>query len=306
MNDRSERRLVRRSDPAGPRPPFRVLASTVGLPLVAFLIFIVYQWTAPVSPPPQDPPPESARDTPAPAALVPPAASRPSAPAAVPVAHRGTIALILDDIGYDPAAAEEAAALGTTLTFAVIPGTPHAGRSADYLASLGFEVLCHLPMEPVGYPAVSPGDGAILVSMSNEEIRSRTRALFQSIPHARGINNHMGSAATADRRVMESVLAVARDEGVFFIDSRTTGRSISGEVARRMGVRTASRDVFLDDDPSEAAIRRQMRELAASAEDGLAIGIGHLYPTTLRVLRDELPRLQREGFRFISASEAVR
>ena len=305
MSGRPEREPVRRSDPSGPRPPFRVLASTLGLPLIAFLIFILYQWAAPLSPPAQAPSTE-ARQPAVPAAIVPPAETPAATPARVTVTHRGTIALILDDIGYDPAAAEEAASLGTTLTFAVIPGTPHAARSADYLASLGFEVLCNLPMEPIGYPAVSPGEGAILTSMSNDEIRSRTRSLFRSIPHARGINKPMGSAATADRRVMEGVLAAARDEGVFFIDSRTTGRSISGEVARSLGVRTASRDVFLDDDPSEAAIRRQMRELAASAEKGLAIGIGHLYPTTLRVLRDELPRLQREGFRFIPASEAVR
>lgn len=304
MSDRPERRLVRRSDPAGPRPPFRVVASTIGLPLVAFVIFIVYQWAAHVPPAADERQPVTS--TTSPAAVVTPGETPAAAPSLVPQPSRGTIALILDDVGYDPAAAEEAASLGTTLTFAVIPGTPHAGRSADLLASLGFEVLCHLPMEPIGYPAVSPGEGAILRSMSNDEIRVRTRALFRSVPHARGINNHMGSAATADVRVMENVLAAVREEGVFFIDSRTTGRSISGDVARRLGVRTASRDVFLDDDPSEAAIRRQVRELAASAEDGVAIGIGHLYPSTLRVLRDELPRLQREGFRFISASEAVR
>jgi len=126
------------------------------------------------------------------------------------------------------------------------------------------------------------------------------------VPYARGMNNHMGSRATADRRVMESVLAALPD-GMYFIDSRTTGSSVAAAVARERRVRTASRSVFLDDVISEPAIRQQLRELAREAEArGVAVGIGHMYPATVRVLLAEVPVLRRQGFRFVRASEAVR
>ncbi|HVR42549.1 MAG TPA: divergent polysaccharide deacetylase family protein [Thermoanaerobaculia bacterium] len=308
MNDRgSERRgPIRRSDPLGPRPPFRVLAATLALPLLGFLLFLGYQWVAGDvrlagnAGPALD---EAPRATEA-AAVVespgPPPAAAPGRPEA------GRIVLILDDVGYDRGAAEQAAALGTTISFAVIPGTPHAASSASFLFSRGFEILCHLPMEPEGYPAVSPGEGAILRSMSDDEIHSRTRAMVRSVPHAKGVNNHMGSAATSDARVMQKVLEAIAAEGVFFIDSRTTPHTVSRQLASRLGVRAAARDVFLDADTSEEAIRAQIERLARLADGGdIAIGIGHLYPTTIRVLRDELPRLEERGYRFLRASEAV-
>jgi hypothetical protein len=221
------------------------------------------------------------------------------------VAHRGTIALILDDVGYDTAAARRAAALGIPLSFAVIPGTPYAAVSAEYLAGRGFEILCHLPMEPEGFPRIAPGEGAILTSMSDREIRDRTVAMLRSIPHAAGVNNHMGSAATTDPRVMGNVLAALRDEGVFFVDSRTTSRSVSIEVARALGVKSAARDVFLDDDRTEPAVRRQLAQLARTSDGGIAVGIGHLYPSTLTVLEQEVPRLRAAGYRFVGVSAAV-
>lgn len=162
-------------------------------------------------------------------------------------------------------------------------------------------------MEPLGYPAVSPGDGAILTSMSNDEIRRAAVSGFRSIPHARGINNHMGSRATGDARVMREVLEAARELDAFFVDSRTTGRSVAGKLARDMKVPTISRDVFLDDTNDEQSIRRQLAELGElSRRRGIAVGIGHLYPDTIRVLTEEVPRLQQKGFRFVFASEAVR
>jgi hypothetical protein len=120
------------------------------------------------------------------------------------------------------------------------------------------------------------------------------------------MNNHMGSLATADRRVMTNVLR-AMPDGMYFIDSRTTGSSVAADVARELNVRTASRHVFLDDVASERAVRRQVAELAAAAEErGVAIGIGHPHAVTMRVLAEELPGLKARGFRFIRASDVVR
>ncbi|HVT01776.1 MAG TPA: divergent polysaccharide deacetylase family protein [Thermoanaerobaculia bacterium] len=233
----------------------------------------------------------------------------PPSPAVHPTSTAGEkrIALILDDVGFDRQPLEAAADLPSGLSFAVIPGTPNARQSADFLAGKGHEILCHLPMEPNDYPHKSPGAKAIFTSMSSDSIRRTAADGVDSIPHVRGLNNHMGSRATRDPRVMRDVLSVVKEKGLYFIDSRTIAGSVGESMARRMSVPTAGRDVFLDDVESSSAIREQLRILAARAEShGLAVGIGHIYPLTVQVLREEIPRLQARGFRFIRASEAVR
>ena len=218
----------------------------------------------------------------------------------------GRIVLILDDVGFDHQPITAAMHIDPNINFSVLPNARFAVDDANLLHDHGFEVLCHLPMEPEQYPRVSPGSGAVLTSMSDAEIARTTAAGLQGVPYARGVNNHMGSRATADRRVMESVLD-ALPQGMYFIDSRTTGSSVAAAVARERRVRTASRSVFLDDVISEPAIRQQLRELAREAEArGVAVGIGHMYPATVRVLLSDVPALRREGFRFVRASEAVR
>lgn len=223
-----------------------------------------------------------------------------------PPPRRGRIVLILDDVGFDRQPLAAAMRIDPNVNFSVLPNAQRAREAANTLHAHGFEVLCHLPMEPEQFPRVSPGEGAVLTSMTNAEIARATQANLRGVPFARGVNNHMGSRATADRRVMESVLGALPD-GMYFIDSRTSGTSVAEVVAREMRIRTASRNVFLDDVATDAAVRHQLRELARSAhERGLAIGIGHMYPSTVRVLTAEAPLLRREGFLFVRASEAVR
>jgi polysaccharide deacetylase 2 family uncharacterized protein YibQ len=220
--------------------------------------------------------------------------------------HRGDIVLIIDDVGFDHQPMAAAMRIDPNVNFAVLPNSQRAAETAAKLHAYGFEVLCHLPMEPEGFPRVSPGSGAVLTSMSNDEIARTTTANVQEIPYARGVNNHMGSRATADRRVMTYVLG-ALPRGMYFIDSRTTGSSVAAAVAREMNVRTASRIVFLDDIQTRQAIRNQLRALTRAAEEhGTAVGIGHMYPTTVEVLSEAAPRLRSEGFRFVRASQAVR
>jgi polysaccharide deacetylase 2 family uncharacterized protein YibQ len=218
--------------------------------------------------------------------------------------HRGDIVVIIDDLGFEGQSLERLMSLDPNVNFSILPNGTKTAEFAERLNARGYEILCHLPMEPRGGHA--PGRNAILTSMSDEEIARKTRENLDSVPHARGVNNHMGSRATTDRRVMNGVLGALPD-GIYFIDSRTTGGSVAGEVARKLNVRTATRNVFLDDDASERAVRRQLESLARTAEErGMAIGIGHPYPSTLRVLAEGLPELRARGFRLVRASEVVR
>jgi polysaccharide deacetylase 2 family uncharacterized protein YibQ len=224
---------------------------------------------------------------------------------ATPATRQKRITLILDDVGFENQPLEQAAEIDPNLNFAILPLVSRSKDAAQFLHDHGFEVLCHLPMEPLD-GRDKPGPGAILGSMTDEEIRDQTLKSLESVPHAIGVNNHMGSRATSDRRVMTAVLE-ALPPGSLFVDSRTSPRSIALEIAKELRIRTAARDVFLDDVPSEAAVRRQLNELAEMAEShGHAIGIGHMHPVTIRVLAAELPRLRREGFIFTRVSDAAK
>lgn len=194
--------------------------------------------------------------------------------------------------------------LDPNVNCSVLPNATKTAEFAQRLHARGFEILCHLPMEPRG--SETPGRNAILTSMSDEEIARATRENVGAVPHARGMNNHMGSRATADRRVMATVLG-ALPEGMYFVDSLTTGRSVAADVARSLNIRTATRTVFLDDQPTDAFVRKQLAVLAQAAEKrGVAIGIGHPHPATVRVLEKALPELRERGFRLVRASEVVR
>lgn len=294
---------------SGERGSFHTIAMLMAIPLCGMAIFFMWQWwNGGITPE------EAYEQTRAAVLPMPereaPAVERPkqqeesALPRVTRKKHRGDIVLIIDDLGFDGQPLDRLMTLDPNLNVAILPNGTRAAEFAERLNARGFEILCHLPMEPRGRE--TPGANAILTSMSDEEIARATRANVEKVPHARGVNNHMGSRATADRRVMAGVIG-ALPEGMYFIDSRTTGSSVAAEVARELKVPTATRHVFLDDVATEAAVRRQVAELAEAAETrGIAIGIGHPYPVTLRVLEEELPELKARGFRLVRASDVVR
>ena len=292
----------------GARSSFRTIAILAAIPIAGLAAFFLWQWLNGGESPRETydeartlvkPKPEAAP------AIPKPAAEETALPRvrAKKRSSGGSIVLIIDDLGFDGQPLERVMALDANVNCAILPNGTRAAEFAEALNARGFEILVHLPMQPKG--SETPGRNAILTSMSDDEIARATRENIEAIPHARGVNNHMGSLATTDRRVMTNVLR-AMPEDMYFIDSRTTGGSIAADVARELNVRTATRHVFLDDVASERAVRRQLAELADAAEKrGIAIGIGHPYPVTMRVLAEELPALKARGFRFLRASEVV-
>jgi polysaccharide deacetylase 2 family uncharacterized protein YibQ len=306
----------------GARSSFQTVMIVVAIPLVGMAVFFLWQWlnggitpketvqevrgakSAIASKPPRR---LETTDADALPRVTPKRARRFTADRRPPTADSssqgGDIVLIIDDLGFEGQPLERVMALDPNINLAILPNGTRAEEFAKRLHERGFEVLCHLPMQPRGRE--TPGRNAILASMSDDEIASTTRRNIEAVPHARGVNNHMGSLATADRRIMTSVIGALPD-GMYFIDSRTGGSSVAAAVAREMNVRTASRHVFLDDIATESAVRRQLAELAnAASKRGVAIGIGHPYPVTLRVLADELPALKARGFRLVRASSVV-
>lgn len=208
---------------------------------------------------------------------------------------------MIDDLGNDREALERIAAWRFDVAGAVLPGLPDSASAARQLARSGKEVLLHLPMEPDGYPNVKPGPGVVLRSDSDERIAEIVAEDLESVPGAVGVNNHMGSAATADARVMRAVVRVLADRGLFLLDSRTTEASVARRMADEISLPAVSRRVFLDSVPTSAAIDRSFRELLARArKDGSAIAIGHPYPETMAMLERELPTLEDKGVELVS------
>ncbi|MEA2489620.1 MAG: uncharacterized protein QOH21_1412 [Acidobacteriota bacterium] len=300
----------------GTRTSFRTLVKITLVPVIGLAVFFTWNWLNGGETPDEAwrefrhetqgpspaPPPASAPAMQASAVAVTPSA--PPKAAQRPHGHGGEIVLIIDDLGFQGQPLDRVMALDPNVNCAILPNGTGVTAAAEALHKRGFEILCHLPMEPMG--AAAPGRGAILTSMQDDEISRLTRENVDAVPYARGVNNHMGSRATADRRVMTSVLGALPD-GMYFIDSRTAGNSLAGAVARQMNIRTASRQIFLDDVQNESAVRKQLNDLAAAAEKhGLAIGIGHPHAVTLRVLADELPELRARGFKLVRASSIVR
>jgi hypothetical protein len=159
-------------------------------------------------------------------------------------------------------------------------------------------------MEPDGYPAVRPGPGVVLRSDTDEEIARTVIEDLSTVPGAVGINNHMGSAATADPRVMRAVVRVLAERGLFLLDSRTTEATVARRVADEAGLPAISRHVFLDSVATPPAVARSYRELLAKAKrDGVALAIGHPYPATLDLLERELPLLAEQGIRLVRVSQ---
>jgi hypothetical protein len=161
-------------------------------------------------------------------------------------------------------------------------------------------------MEPDN-DTIKLGEGGIKIAMSDEEIRQTVTADLASVPGAVGANNHMGSLGTADTRVMRAVLEEMRSRRLFFVDSVTSPRSVAAQVAREMGVPTAARAVFLDNQDDEEYVRGQFRALIAVAlARGQAVAIGHVGKVTARVLVSLLPEFDEAGIQLVRISDLVR
>ncbi len=215
---------------------------------------------------------------------------------------RPRLAIIIDDCGQWPITERAFVALPFPVTLSVLPHVrygPAIARAAD---AAGKGVMLHLPMQTLS--GQYPGPGTITVTMNDDAIRSEVRGDLAELPEARGVNNHEGSRATEDSRVMGDIADVLVSENRFWIDSRTSAGSVAADVTRERGIPTASRDVFLDDVDDLAAVEAQLRLAASAARaHGSAIAIGHPREATLAAVRTLGPELISDGIDLTYASD---
>ncbi|WP_020616867.1 divergent polysaccharide deacetylase family protein [Paenibacillus daejeonensis] len=218
------------------------------------------------------------------------------------------IAIVIDDFGNGMKGTKEMLSLPIPLTVAVMPFLPTSKADAEEAHRLGHEVILHMPMEPNRGKREWLGPGALTTDLDDAEIRKRVEAAIADIPFAVGMNNHMGSKVTADRRMMRIVMEVCRENELFYLDSRTTHKSVIPEVAAEYRVPILTNQLFLDDQYHVSHIRKQLGLLDQKLSDqSEMIAIGHVGPSGLNVaaaLR-QWSSAMKEQARFVTASELI-
>lgn len=228
---------------------------------------------------------------------LPPSGAKPSYPAVF-------IAVVIDDMGVDPARSRQIINLPGPLTTSFLTFARELRRQAKAAAAAGHELMMHMPMEPKG--KVPAGPDALLVHMAPEEITARVRDMLGRMDHYVGVNNHQGSKFTENAECLRSVMSVLKERGLFFLDSRTSGQSIGSRIAEESGVQTVERSVFIDHEQRQGYVAKQLALAEALArKNGHAIAIGHPRDVTITELGRWLPTLPGKGITLVPVSTLV-
>ncbi len=221
------------------------------------------------------------------------------------ITFKGKIAIVIDDWGYHLNNLEIAADIKQPLTCAILPNLKSSELVAQKLNSLGFEIILHLPMEPKEKCRLEKD--TITTSMDAGEISSILGKDLTTVLFAKGISNHMGSRITEDSRVSALIMTEAKKRKLYFLDSYVTPKSVCPLLAKKIKLRFAKRDIFLDNQDDLNYIKVQINKLCNLArKNGQAIGIGHDRRNTLILLRELIPRLAKAGYKFVFVSEIAK
>jgi hypothetical protein len=234
------------------------------------------------------------------AILVPVTPEGPLTPPEAPV----KIAIVIDDLGDELKSSEKAILLPPAITLSFLPFAIRAREQAKEAREKGHEILLHMPMEPLGREY--PGRGALMVDIPLPELKERLDTALSGFTGFDGVNNHMGSKFTTYKEGMEMVIDALLERHLFFLDSRTSTQTLGLKIAKAKGLPSINRDVFLDDDPTPEAIRKQL----ASAEhlarrNGFAVAIGHPHMTTISVLQAWAAEAPQRGIELVPVNKLV-
>jgi len=221
------------------------------------------------------------------------------------VRAEATISIIIDDMGDRLTLGRRAVNLSGVMTYAFLPHAPHSKSLAEQAHGQQKQVMLHQPMAAQSHRKL--GRGGFHQTMSSEQLEKLLTDNLASVPHAEGINNHMGSLLTQQKSMMGMLMhSLARRGNLFFVDSRTTSASVALQQARENGVSSTTRDIFLDHTKSVDMINQQLDALIAKAKrKGYAMAIGHPYRETMEVLEARIPLLQEQGVKMVKASDYI-
>jgi polysaccharide deacetylase 2 family uncharacterized protein YibQ len=218
----------------------------------------------------------------------------------------GKIALVLDDWGYNLKNKDFITENDFRVTLSILPFKPYSTEISELAFAKNKDVIVHMPMEPHNREQYGLEEHTLLTSMNKNTIGQILDAAFQTVPHAKGLSNHMGSKATEDPRLMKSVLEYLKSKNLFFLDSLVTNNSVGRALSKKYSLGFAQRDIFIDNETDPEYIREQLLKLAQRARRlGIAVGIGHDRVHTIEVLKAMIPQLEAQGYQFVNLSEII-
>ena len=218
---------------------------------------------------------------------------------------KGKLIFVFDDAGHNLEQLQYFLDLPFPCTIAVLPKLPNSIETARRIRAAGKELILHQPMQAVN-PNVDPGKGAVKPGMNREEIKKIVASNVEEIGPIAGMNNHEGSLITSDEEAMEAVLELCREKNIYFLDSRTSSKSVVPQVAKKLNMSIWERAVFLDNKRDKAYMKKQIIEgLEIASQRGEAIMIGHVFTVDLAILLKEMySDLTQEGYTFSTISKS--
>ena len=220
--------------------------------------------------------------------------------------NNAQLIFVFDDGGHSIEQAKKFLDLPFPYTVAVLPRLKFSKQVADLIRNSGNEVILHQPMQAINL-SVDPGPGAITPDMSESDIIS---TLFQNITEIgpiAGMNNHEGSAITADAEKMATVLRFTSQEGIYFLDSRTNKDTAVPYVDKELGYSYYERNIFLDNEKTRDNILSELKKaLGIANKKGNVIMIGHVWSADIlpSVLLEVYPELKAKGYTFSTVSKS--
>ena len=237
--------------------------------------------------------------------LAPRTAEKPSPVVSAQKVSEAKIAIILDDWGNNYSLLKYAVDIGRPVTLSILPHLSQSRRIAEGAFANHLGVMLHMPMQPKsGKQRLEPH--TILTATSDQDIQLYLDQAIASVPHADGVNNHMGSAATGDRRVMTVLLKDLKGRGLFFVDSYVVPETVTAEIAKEIQIPFAKRDVFIDNRMNLLLIKGQLEEAKRIAlSRGTAVVIGHDRKMTLQAIKEVAPVFEAAGIQFVLVKDVV-
>jgi polysaccharide deacetylase 2 family uncharacterized protein YibQ len=227
-------------------------------------------------------------------------------PPSLRAAMHPKIAIVIDDLGEDYQIAQEILRWDVPITFSILPFTPYCKSLAQLAYEKDMEIILHLPMEPHGYPKARPGEGVLLHEMDEEKLLQQLSKDIEAVPHIKGVSNHMGSRLMEDPEKLRIVFRDLKRRGLFFLDSRTTPHTVGLHTAKLIGLKATERSLFLDHSQDPEDIQQQLEKLVRlSLAQGRAIGIGHPFPSTLKSIKQMIPKIKEKGIEIVPLSTLI-
>ena len=198
------------------------------------------------------------------------------------VKGRAKLVLIIDDVAtFEHASMIKS--IGLKITPSIFPATKTHPDTPNIARTFEFYMI-HLPMQAKHFD--SPEIGTLTINESFESMHEKIKKIRKDFPRAKYTNNHTGSRFTSDYDAMDKAYRALIEQGFIFVDSKTIAQTAVARAAKKYNQPYISRDIFLDDDPSAAAVRRELVAAVNLAKKrGYAIAIGHPKKNTIAVIK---------------------